>query len=88
MIGRVTPVNYANVMGMKEDTGITGNQFSLMATIFYISFIVCEFPTGYLMQRLPLSRYLGANIMLWGIVVAANAGTCCKSRHCLSLVVH
>ncbi|GJN81749.1 hypothetical protein PLIIFM63780_005284 [Purpureocillium lilacinum] len=69
-----TLLNYANVMGMKEDTGITGNQFSLMATIFYISFIVCEFPTGYLMQRLPLSRYLGANIMLWGIVVAANAG--------------
>ncbi len=62
-------------MGIKEDTGITGNQFSLIATIFYISFICCEFPTGYLMQRLPLSKYLGANIILWGIVIAANAGT-------------
>ncbi|TQV92020.1 allantoate permease [Cordyceps javanica] len=69
-----TLMNYANVMGIKEDTGITGNQFSLLATIFYISFIACEFPTGYLMQRLPLARYLGANIILWGITVAANAG--------------
>ncbi|OAA70596.1 allantoin permease [Cordyceps fumosorosea ARSEF 2679] len=69
-----TLMNYANVMGIKEDTGITGNQFSLLATIFYISFIACEFPTGYLMQRLPLARYLGANIILWGIMVAANAG--------------
>ncbi|KAK9434611.1 allantoin permease [Metarhizium brunneum] len=69
-----TLLNYANVMGIKQDTGITGNQFSLLATIFYISFIVCEFPTGYLMQRFPLARYLGANIILWGIVVSANAG--------------
>lgn len=58
-------VNYANVMGLQEDTSITGNQFSLLATLFYITYLAFEFPTGYLMQRLPTAKYLGANVILW-----------------------
>lgn len=62
-------------MGLKEDTHITGNQYSLLATIFYVSFLAFEFPTGYLMQRLPTAQYLGINVILWGSMVAATAGT-------------
>jgi hypothetical protein len=58
-------VNYANVMGLKADTGISGNQYSLLATIFYVTFLGFEFPSG----------YLGLNVCLWGVMVAANAGT-------------
>ncbi|OTB02239.1 hypothetical protein M426DRAFT_199882 [Hypoxylon sp. CI-4A] len=68
-----TLINYANVMGLKEDTGITGNQFSLLATIFYVTYLAFEFPTGFLMQRLPTAKYLGANVILWGTVVTLNA---------------
>ncbi|KAI1105638.1 allantoate permease [Jackrogersella minutella] len=68
-----TLINYANVMGLQEDTGITGNQFSLLATLFYITYLAFEFPTGYLMQRLPTSKYLGANVILWGLVVTLNS---------------
>lgn len=34
-----TLINYANVMGLKEDTSITGNQFSQLAMIFYVSYL-------------------------------------------------
>ncbi|KAI4868449.1 allantoate permease [Hypoxylon rubiginosum] len=68
-----TLINYANVMGLQEDTGITGNQFSLLATLFYVTYLAFEFPTGYLMQRLPTAKYLGANVILWGLVVTLNA---------------
>ncbi|KAH9898969.1 allantoate permease [Xylariomycetidae sp. FL2044] len=68
-----TLVNYANVMGLQEDTGITGNQFSLLATLFYVTYLAFEFPTGYLMQRLPTAKYLGANVCLWGLMVALNS---------------
>jgi hypothetical protein len=62
-------------MGLKADTGISGNQYSLLATIFYVTFLGFEFPSGYLMQRLPTAKYLGLNVCLWGVMVAANAGT-------------
>ncbi|KAI0480890.1 allantoate permease [Xylariaceae sp. FL0804] len=68
-----TLINYAKVMGLEEDTGISGNQFSLLATLFYVTYLACEFPTGYLMQRLPTAKYLGANVTLWGLIVALNS---------------
>lgn len=54
-------VNYASIMGMIEDTKMKGNDFSYLATSFYVSFFVWELPHGYLMQRLPTAKYLGVN---------------------------
>lgn len=48
-------------MGLYEDTGISKDQFALLALIFYVTYLVFESPTGYLMQRLPTAKYLGAN---------------------------
>lgn len=66
-------VNYANVMGLQNDTNISGDQFSQLALIFYVTYLAFEFPTGYLMQRLPTAKYLGANVALWGLMVALTA---------------
>ena len=52
---------YDKVMGLYQDTGISTNQFSLLALVFYVTYLAFELPTGYLMQRLPLAKYLGAN---------------------------
>lgn len=51
-----------------------GQDFSNCAMMFYIGFLVAEFPTQYLAQRISrLGKYLGANVMLWGVVLAAMA---------------
>lgn len=55
-----TLINYANVMGLEDDTGMTKDQFSNLALIFYVSYLAFEFPHGYAMQRLPTAKYLGA----------------------------
>ncbi|KAH7312680.1 allantoate permease [Stachybotrys elegans] len=68
-----TLINYANVMGLQPDTGISGDQYSELALLFYVSYLAFEFPTGYLMQRLPTAKYLGANVILWGLMVACTA---------------
>jgi ACS family allantoate permease-like MFS transporter len=42
--------------------------------LFYIGFVVSEFPTQYLAQHISrLSLYLGINIILWGIVLGCHA---------------
>ena len=63
-------MNYANVMDLKEDTGISTDQFSQLALVFYVTYLAFEFPTGYLMQRLPTAKYLGVNVILWGLMTA------------------
>lgn len=68
-----TLINYANVMGLQEDTGITPDQFSHLALIFYVSYLAFEFPHGFGMQRFPTAKYIGVMVILWGIVVAATA---------------
>ncbi|ORY68537.1 allantoate permease [Pseudomassariella vexata] len=68
-----TLINYANVMGLQDDTSITGDQFSHLALVFYVTYLAFEFPTGYLMQRLPTSKYLGANVILWGLMVTLTS---------------
>lgn len=72
-----TLINYANVMGLSEDANLTGNQFSTLALIFYVSYLGVEFPHGYAMQRFPTAKYLGVMVILWGVVVTATAA--CKS---------
>lgn len=57
-------------MDLKEDTGINTDQFSQLALVFYVTYLAFEFPTGYLMQRLPTAKYLGANVILWGLMTA------------------
>ncbi|KAL1878539.1 hypothetical protein VTK73DRAFT_7880 [Phialemonium thermophilum] len=68
-----TLINYANVMDLEPDTGINGDQFSTLALVFYVTYLAFEFPTGYLMQRLPTAKYLGANVILWGVMVACTS---------------
>jgi sugar phosphate permease len=61
-----TLINYANVMGLQEDTNTNAAQFSYLAMIFYVSYLVSEIPQGYLMQRFPTAKYLGIQVILWG----------------------
>lgn len=60
-------------MGLQPDTGIGGDQYSQLALVFYVTYLAFEFPTGYLMQRLPTAKYLGANVCLWGLMVACTS---------------
>ncbi|KAI8149504.1 major facilitator superfamily domain-containing protein [Fennellomyces sp. T-0311] len=66
-------LSYAAVMGIYEDTGITGSQFSWLGSIFYVGYLAFQIPNNYLMQRLPLSKYLGAILVVWGIGLACTA---------------
>lgn len=68
-----TLVNYANVMGLQKDTHITGNQFSQLAMVFYVSYLAFEFPHAWGMQRFPTAKYIGVMVTLWGIIVATTS---------------
>ncbi|CCG81506.1 putative MFS allantoate transporter [Taphrina deformans PYCC 5710] len=68
-----TTLSYASVMGIKKDTHLVGNDYALLGTMFYVGYLFWEYPTNYLMQRLPLAKYLAINIIIWGGVLACTA---------------
>ncbi|KAI9497527.1 major facilitator superfamily domain-containing protein [Zychaea mexicana] len=59
-------LNSAGVMGIYRDASITHDQFSLLGSVFFVGFL---FPNTYLLQCLPVSKYFGTIIALWGVVL-------------------
>ena len=48
-------------------------QFSWLTTCIYIGILVVEYPTNLLIQRLPIAKYLGGSIVLWGAVLCLHS---------------
>ena len=68
-----TTLSYAAIFGIREDLNLQGTQYSWLSSIFYFGFLAWAFPTNFLMQRLPIGKYLGFNIMLWGVFLMIQA---------------
>lgn len=35
--------------------------------------LIVEYPTNWVIQRVPIAKYLGINVICWGIVLACHA---------------
>ncbi|KAL4780024.1 major facilitator superfamily domain-containing protein [Aspergillus varians] len=68
-----TILSSASVFGLIEDTHLVGQQYSWVSSIFYFGYLVWQWPTNFLIPRLPVAKYLAANTLVWGAVVALTA---------------
>ncbi|KAI9930070.1 hypothetical protein MW887_011880 [Aspergillus wentii] len=68
-----TTLSYAAIFGITEDLNLHGTQYSWLSSIFYFGFLAWAFPTNFLMQRLPIGKYLGVNIFMWGVFLMIQA---------------
>ncbi|KAL2855653.1 major facilitator superfamily domain-containing protein [Aspergillus pseudodeflectus] len=66
-------LNYANVMGIQADLGMSGNGFSWLATAFFIAYCIAEIPQGFLLHKYPIPKVLGCNMLIWGITICCTA---------------
>ncbi|KAG2733943.1 hypothetical protein G9P44_003468 [Scheffersomyces stipitis] len=66
-------LNYSNVMGMSQDIGLVNNQFSYLATFFFVAFFFFEPVQGFFLQKFSPSKVLGLNVLLWGVFSACCA---------------
>lgn len=64
-------------MGIRKDAHLVGQQYSWLTTCIYIAVLIVEYPTNWILQRVPIAKYLGINIILWGTVLACHAA--CKN---------
>lgn len=67
--------SYAAVFDLFETTGITGEQYSWLGSIFYFAYLVAEWPSAYLAQHFPTARVVSIYCFCWGSVMLIAAAT-------------
>ncbi|KAF2155937.1 MFS transporter [Myriangium duriaei CBS 260.36] len=68
-------LNYANVMGLQKELKLKGNEFSNANTFFYTALTIAELPTGFILNKVSAQKWLGVNVILWGISTACVAAS-------------
>ncbi len=56
---------------------LVGQQYSWVSSVFYFGYLSWAYPTTYLIQRLPVGKYVSINTIIWGTLVALTAA--CKN---------
>lgn len=79
-----TTLSYAALYGIREDLKLEPTQYSWLSSMFYFGFLFWAFPTNFLMQKFPLGKYLGFNIILWGVFLMLQAA--CSSFATLAVL--
>ncbi|KAK8151165.1 major facilitator superfamily domain-containing protein [Phyllosticta citrichinensis] len=62
-------INYSSVYGLKQGTHLHGDQYSWLNSIFYFGYLVAQYPSGYIMQRFPIGKFLSGITFGWGVIL-------------------
>lgn len=58
---------------LEEDLGMTGTDFNLATSIFFVGYLLMQLPSNMLLTRVRPSIYLASSCCLWGVVSTCNA---------------
>ncbi|KAG7293951.1 hypothetical protein NEMBOFW57_004012 [Staphylotrichum longicolle] len=64
-------LSYAGTYGLATQANLVGQEFSLLVTIFYLGYLVAQYPANLLMQKYPTGKFITISFCLW----AARMGT-------------
>nr|XP_031861390.1 uncharacterized protein CI109_002994 [Kwoniella shandongensis]KAA5528462.1 hypothetical protein CI109_002994 [Kwoniella shandongensis] len=64
-----TGLGTMNLYGVQADTGMHGNQYSLLTVVFYAAYALFEFPSNIILQRYNMGKSLTIYMFCWGVVV-------------------
>ncbi|KZM19890.1 uncharacterized protein EKO05_0004313 [Ascochyta rabiei] len=66
-------MSFAAIMGIREDIPGLTPKFAWLTTCIYLAVLVVEYPTNWIIQRVPVAKYLGFNILAWSTVLCLHA---------------
>lgn len=72
-----TALGQSAVLGLNTSTHLSQNQFNWLGTIFYLSYLVFEYPQNLALQYFPVGKWMSINIFIWSVALCATAA--CKN---------
>ncbi|KAH6646025.1 major facilitator superfamily transporter [Truncatella angustata] len=70
-------MTFASIMGIQNDAGLVGQEYSWLTSCIYITILIVEYPQNWIIARVPVAKYLSFSVIAWGAVLASHAA--CKS---------
>ncbi|CAG9990539.1 unnamed protein product [Clonostachys byssicola] len=62
-----TSISIQALFGMNKELGLVGQEFQWLTTIFYLTYLVGEFPSTWLLQKYKIGRVLTLYMIGWSI---------------------
>jgi ACS family 4-hydroxyphenylacetate permease-like MFS transporter len=73
---------------MVKDLGLTGTQFGLATTLFYVAYIACGIPSNLVLARIGARRWIGTLMIAWGLASTATMfATSAQTLYVLRILV-
>ncbi|KAF8841634.1 MFS general substrate transporter [Paxillus ammoniavirescens] len=72
-----TTLGNSAVLGIQTATHLTTSQYVWLGTVFYLSYLLFEYPQNLALQRFPVGKWMSINIFVWSIALACQAA--CKN---------
>lgn len=66
-------MSYAAVFDLFTSTGITQDQYSWFASIFYLAYLVAEYPWMWLAQKTLMAKVVTGCVIVWGSILMVTA---------------
>ncbi|KAJ3488703.1 hypothetical protein NLI96_g2654 [Meripilus lineatus] len=67
-----TNVGNARIAGLERDTHLRGNQFNTCLAVFYVSYIMVELPSNWVLKKMKPNRWLPFLVATWGTVTTLS----------------
>ncbi|KAK9372141.1 major facilitator superfamily domain-containing protein [Lipomyces chichibuensis] len=61
-------IGNAKIEGLEDDLQMTGNDYNIALVVFFIPYILCEFPSNIIMRKVTPSTWLSVIVFFWGCV--------------------
>ncbi|KAJ7055776.1 MFS general substrate transporter [Mycena amicta] len=72
-----TTLGNSAILGIKQATHLSTNQYNWLSTVFYLGYLAMEFPQNLALQRFPVAKWLSLNIFVWAVALCTHAA--CKN---------
>ncbi|KDQ56115.1 hypothetical protein JAAARDRAFT_36903 [Jaapia argillacea MUCL 33604] len=72
-----TTLGSSAILGIETATHLNTNQYNWLGTIFYLSYLLFEYPQNLALQRFPVGKWMSINILIWSAALASHAA--CKN---------
>ncbi|KAL5520352.1 hypothetical protein ACEPAG_9576 [Sanghuangporus baumii] len=72
-----TTLGSSALLGIRVSTHLDASEYNWLGTIFYLSYLIFEYPQNLALQRFPVGKWMSINIFTWGVALCAHAA--CKN---------
>ncbi|SJL00803.1 related to permease of the major facilitator superfamily [Armillaria ostoyae] len=68
-----TTLGQSSILGIMQGAHLNQTQFNWLGSVFYLSYLVFEYPQSLALQRFPVGRWMSINILIWSIALICHA---------------